>query len=82
MWTEQQEEDATRRNHHTEHIPNMIVHPAMLYGMETVPMKKLEMTEVKMYGWTSEDRHWRWYHLGEEEAEDRGRDRCTESTET
>ena len=37
-------------------IYKMIVQPAMLYGMETVPMtsshvKKLEVTEMKMCRW-------------------------------
>ena len=31
---------------------------------------------------TSEDKHWRWYHLGEEEEEERSRDGWTVSTET
>ena len=37
-------------------IHTMIVHPAMLYGMETVPVtnshvKKLELKEMKMCRW-------------------------------
>ena len=31
---------------------------------------------------TSEDRHWRWYHLGEDEKQDQGRDGCTVPTKT
>ena len=42
--------------HVKEKIHKMIVQPAMLYGMETVPMtsshvKKLEMTEMNMCRW-------------------------------
>ena len=42
--------------HEKERIHNTIVQPAMLYGMETVPMtsshvNKLEVTEMKMCGW-------------------------------
>ena len=43
--------------HVTGKIHNMIVQPAMLYGMETVPMtsshaNKLEVTETEMCRWT------------------------------
>ena len=47
MWMEQLEEDVTVI------IINMIVQPAMLYGMDTVPMNsshvnKLKVAEMKM----------------------------------
>ena len=39
-------------------VHNMIAQPAMLYGMETVPVtsshvKKLEVTEMKMCRWAA-----------------------------
>ena len=42
--------------HVKEHIHRIIVPPAMLYGMEIVPvtssyMNKLEVTEMKMWRW-------------------------------
>ena len=48
---------AIREYHHMlRKIHKMVVQPAMLYGMETVPVtsshvKKLEVTEMKMYRW-------------------------------
>ena len=53
-----QESYATRGYHHTlrEKIHKLFVQPAMLYGMETVPMtsfhtNNVEVTEMKMCRW-------------------------------
>ena len=60
MWMEQLEEgvlcDKRVPPHVKGKIHNMFVQPAMLYGMETVPVtsssvKKLEVTEMKMGMW-------------------------------
>ena len=58
MWMEQLEADVRRQEsaHVKGKVHSMIVQPAMLYGMETVPVtsshvKKLEVTEMKMCRW-------------------------------
>ena len=57
VWMEQLAEDVRRPMRQEKgKINKMIVQPAMLYGMETVPVtsshvKKLEVTEMKMCRW-------------------------------